>query len=700
MTEESIFSDESIYKRSSAEVEKRKSLAVEGKSKSVKRSLRQSVLIIDRKAEEDLKNDATDSSSYAIAKNLRSAAMELPSRFGDSGKSEATDYQQEAEILLTKGGDLPEKFLNKVWAVNYREAAIYLIEGMENRTFEKHPGSKRELKFYLLVNNPIFQCLDLILSLIMLALGFFRVRKGNDSLEPIELITYLSMAVLMTIKTSFLGLKGLADFRFHGMTITKWVVILVLIADSITSLAGSSHYRFLWSLKIIFLVDCYHCRPLRKLVREIYHTLPSLLDMLFALLFCTLFFSVAAFYLFQEYDEKDADGNHTGIRIEGNPFFESFYDTFMNMFVLINTANFPDIMSFSQCKNKWTFFFFLVYIGMTTCFILNLLVAIIYESFEREDKERFKENFMLKREAVKKAFELLVTKNNPNQMAYVHFSEFIPYFLSFPKLYSFDLLKKFSMTTRDKLLNFKMLNANNDGFLSLEEFQSVYEALEYTWIATDSLEVENYMQGGIRTCWKKFSNGVRKMVWNPWFDRAIILVVIVNCILLLVEAVREHSIGKPWSTIAAVSFTTLYFLEMVFKLIALGASNYFKNPWNILDFVIAWGGVILEVTRHIYKFKPTYISLARSLKFLSLFRVRQTFREVFETLVLMVPKVAAVSVLIFLGQYSFAQVGVEIFGNLNTTGINTYICLISLFNITCCKIVATEPWLPTTTTHR
>ena len=672
MTEESIYTDESIYKDKSGDTgENRKTLPVPDKTKAVKRSFRKSVLMVEQELEEELKRDAgSNKSSYT--KNLRSYAMDLPNKFGDSGKSEVFDLEKDAEIQMQKG-EISEDFLNTVWEVNYREAAIYLLEGIENRSFEKHPANSRALKFYLLVNNPIFQCLDFILSSLLLVLGYFRARRGEDNLEIYELITYLSMAVLMSIKTSFLGVKakGLADLQRHGMTLTKWVILIVLIVDSATSLAGLTHPRYLWCLKIVFIIDCYYTRPLRKLIREIYHTLPVLIEMLFALMFCTLFFSVSGYYLFGTYTEKTGETVRSEVTIDGNPFFQSFYDTFMNMFVLINTSNFPDIMTFSQIKDKRTLLFFILYIGLTSCFILNLLVAIIYEMFESEDKERFKDTFMRKREAIKFAFELLVSKSNPNQIAYVHFSEFIPYFLSFPKLYKVNFFKKFSMTTRDKLLNFKMLDRSNEGFLTIEEFYSVYDALEYTWIATDSLEVENFIQGGMKDCWNKFSSGVKKMVLNPWFDRTVITVVIINCILLLVfDTSENYKIPKPYSTIFSASFAAIYFLEMVFKLIALGARQYFRNPWNCIDFIIAWGGAILEITRHIVKFKSTLVSAARSLKILSLFRISKTFREVFETLALMIPKVATFFAIIFLGQYSFAEVGIELFGGpaFNTTG--------------------------------
>ena len=101
----------------------------------------------------------------------------------------------------------------------------------------------------------------------------------------------------------------------------------------------------------------------------------------------------------------------------------------------------------------------------------------------------------------------------------------------------------------------------------------------------------------MKDCWEKFSSGVKKMVLNPWFDRAFILVVILNCTVLFVDAFSDGQYSvqntKPWSTISSVSFAVLYFLEMVLKLIGLGARKYFSSPWNCLDFIIAWGIYLL-----------------------------------------------------------------------------------------------------------
>ena len=153
MAEESIYTEESIY--SSEAVEKRKSLSVPEKAKSIKMSFRKSVLIVEEAAEKEMLKDGGIGQKSSYTKNLRSYGTELPNKFGESGKSDIIDLEKEAVVLKLKG-EIPEDFLTQVWAINYREAAIYLLEGIENRSFEKHPENRRSLNFYLLVNNPIY----------------------------------------------------------------------------------------------------------------------------------------------------------------------------------------------------------------------------------------------------------------------------------------------------------------------------------------------------------------------------------------------------------------------------------------------------------------------------------------------------------------------------------------------------------------
>lgn len=73
-----------------------------------------------------------------------------------------------------------------------------------------------------------------------------------------------------------------------------------------------------------------------------------------------------------------------------------------------------------------------------------------------------------------------------------------------------------------------------------------------------------------------------------------IIFTICNCILYV------YSLSPVFSVIDNI-VTALFFIEIVIKIIGIGPENFFKEPWNKLDFVIVFLTLICEIigTLHI-----------------------------------------------------------------------------------------------------
>lgn len=74
-----------------------------------------------------------------------------------------------------------------------------------------------------------------------------------------------------------------------------------------------------------------------------------------------------------------------------------------------------------------------------------------------------------------------------------------------------------------------------------------------------------------------------QLVTNKWFDRCIVLVVMLNCIVLAIN------VDNSWVTYIDIATTAVYSLEFLTKLYALGFCgklSYFRDNWNLLDFVM------------------------------------------------------------------------------------------------------------------
>lgn len=68
----------------------------------------------------------------------------------------------------------------------------------------------------------------------------------------------------------------------------------------------------------------------------------------------------------------------------------------------------------------------------------------------------------------------------------------------------------------------------------------------------------------------------------------IILLTFVNCILAIYTEVRAFDVIDD-------ILIVIYVIEIGFKIVGLGPENFFKDPWNNLDFVIILVGLILEL---------------------------------------------------------------------------------------------------------
>ena len=97
------------------------------------------------------------------------------------------------------------------WELNYREAAIFLEEGINNDKLTSHPNSHEALPAYLLVHNHWYYALDLVAALLLVSLAFtekpahsfFQVKNCFIGREIISDTWIIFMDCLCLITTFF-----------------------------------------------------------------------------------------------------------------------------------------------------------------------------------------------------------------------------------------------------------------------------------------------------------------------------------------------------------------------------------------------------------------------------------------------------------------------------------------------------------------
>ena len=75
----------------------------------------------------------------------------------------------------------------------------------------------------------------------------------------------------------------------------------------------------------------------------------------------------------------------------------------------------------SYNQSRWSAVFFISYLAINLYFLMNLMLAVVYDAFTRIEKDKFRRLFLHKRKAAQHAFKLLVTQERPEEVSFQHF---------------------------------------------------------------------------------------------------------------------------------------------------------------------------------------------------------------------------------------------------------------------------------------
>ncbi|KAB0362719.1 hypothetical protein FD754_006875 [Muntiacus muntjak] len=371
-----------------------------------------------------------------------------------------TVHDSQAPSLSLKGENSPSSPTGHDWEMIYQEAAIYLQEGENNDKFFTHPKNAKALAAYLFAHNHLFYLMELSAALLLLLLSLCEapavpaLRLGIYVHATLELFALVVVVFELCMKLRWLGLH---TFIRHRRTMVKTSVLVVQFVEAIVVLVRqTSHMRVTRALRCIFLVDCRYCGGIRRNLRQMFQSLPPFMDILMLLLFFMIIFAILGFYLFSPNPS--------------DPYFSSLENSIVSLFVLLTTANFPDVMMPSYSQNPWSCIFFIVYLSIELYFIMNLLLAVVFDTFNDVEKRKFKSLLLHKRTAIQHAYRLLVSQRRPAGISYRQFEGLMRFY-------------KPRMSAGERYLTFKALNQSNTPLLSLEDFNDIYEVAALKWKA-------------------------------------------------------------------------------------------------------------------------------------------------------------------------------------------------------------------------
>ncbi|XP_042341586.1 calcium channel, voltage-dependent, P/Q type, alpha 1A subunit, b isoform X8 [Plectropomus leopardus] len=157
-----------------------------------------------------------------------------------------------------------------------------------------------------------------------------------------------------------------------------------------------------------------------------------------------------------------------------------------------------------------------------------------------------------------------------------------------------------------------------------------------------------------------------QFVVSPPFEYSIMALIALNTIVLMMKFDGASEMYDNVLKYLNIVFTTFFFMESLLKIIAFGPLNFFRDAWNIFDFVSVLGSItdilVTELGNNFINL--SFLRLFRAARLIKLLRQGETIRILLWTFVQSFKALPYVCLLIAMLFFIYAIIGMQLFGNL------------------------------------
>uniref|UniRef100_A0A665U762 Two pore calcium channel protein 1-like n=1 Tax=Echeneis naucrates TaxID=173247 RepID=A0A665U762_ECHNA len=533
--------------------------------------------------------------------------------------------------------------LSLLWSSRELElASVFVSDAQYNRNifFDTSP---RAVRLYLLYHRWFLKVLLYFFILVNLSLAVFE----EPAVFPLPLWATMMVELLCLLAFSFRLVhyaKVIPPDKFwkDPKNICIIVILMLTLVDMIIygALKATNYYALRWSrvLRPLLLVNVTEGRQLRRAFRSIRNALPQIFYVFLLFMFSVLIFSLMALKLL---------GKRGLQTIDGAPYFTHYLEIVFDLYVLVTTANSPDVMMPAYNASFVFAIFFIVYILINTYIFMSVFLAVVYNNYKKYLKEEVRQLVRAKRHKMVRAFAVLqevreeggepvVTQANWNQVV---------------------RLVRPNIDNAHRELLWSVCDDKNQGkaaFVQLADLLNIEViTLKSRPHPFHSLCPALYLSAPSRL--------LSRMVHHRAFVIVYDIIILVNAIFIGLDEENPMIANSEWV------FLALYLLEILLKLYVFEPRTFFSRHsfWNWFDIIIVVSALIATIINSAVKICDRQIlDIVFILRVLRLIRVVDSierFRAIINTLIRIGPAILTFGQLIVVVYYVFAMVGMELF---------------------------------------
>eukprot|EP01104_Vermistella_antarctica_P020041 TRINITY_DN828_c0_g1_i8.p1 TRINITY_DN828_c0_g1~~TRINITY_DN828_c0_g1_i8.p1 ORF type:complete len:991 (-),score=211.04 TRINITY_DN828_c0_g1_i8:89-3061(-) len=429
-----------------------------------------------------------------------------------------------------------------------------------------------------------------------------------------------------------------------------WLLFFCIVAtlvDIVVCWVFFEPSTFRWSrlLRPYFMV--YMSDPIRMAVNNIRKIILDFIEMMVFISVIIVLFAIFMVTMFEGSGEASVE-------------FPNYYMGFVNLYALMTTVNFPDIMMPIYIQYRLSPAIFIVFLMLTTFFAMNILLAIMYNTYRRTITDEYSVVLQHERENVATAFALL----DPNKTGEV------------PENHVRYLVKSLRPHySEEKVMLLYRLMCGRTHTVDITKFMSIINLLNIKLSSPKPTLCKTWNTLFPRIYSSRPSFLLIKFVKSIWFLAMMDLVIILNCIWLAVaySDVRTNPTqGRfPFNSKLEDLFMLIFTMEVSLNFYAFGPYQFLKRFWNVFDVFILgcnYAGIVLayfpDAKGHVASVID--IDILRLMYMMRLFRLfrllnfLKRFREVMKVMRFLLPTLQTMFAIEMGVFYVFSLIGMGV----------------------------------------
>ena len=510
--------------------------------------------------------------------------------------------------------------------------------------------------FYILATNDYF---DYFILTVVVVNSVFMAIDGNilkpEILDSLNVSNYVFNSVyIIEYVVKFIGLGPLVYYS-DPFTYLDTFIIIFSIVDMATptstdtdSTVGAKKQNVSSQLSFLRVFRIFRVVRLTKILRRIKAMRLIIVSITKAIINVSYIIAIIFMFIliFQLLGMSLLSGNY---------HYQSFLEAFYTTYQILTLESWNELLVEMWPMNNLCFFYFLVWIILGNFVLFNLFISILLQSFgegEKDDEgdltddEKRERMFILPdylhslKESVKfkKEPEKLQKRNQIIDSDVLQSESLSKSQISQSKSHLGTSMMSKSMNMTQTMINESMDEEDGEEESENSENNDEYGYDAYTtveknmreWQKINKLfrktECENSLYLFSQT--NKFRIFCMKLITNKWFDRFILLIILLSTARLIVDTFLKGFTFVLIFDIVDAIFNIIFLLEAVFKIVAMGIAldegSYLRDNWNKIDIII--------VICSIFDFQNLFTKYvgdgnsSSSLKFLKVLRLFRTLR--------------------------------------------------------------------------